>query len=109
VPDFVVSAGVVVGVAGVVVACASASVTVKRADEATSPKTPAHPRKARALRRQICFGSERSLIFWLPVAALSEHVTKVVSPVIDLDQLGRLVEATLGLLSMGSTLSASEG
>ena len=42
-------------------------------------------------------------------AALSEHVTNVGGLVIDLDQLGRVVQATLGFLSMGSTLSASEG
>ena len=34
--------------------------TVKIAGEATSPNTAAYPRKARALRRQTRFGSERS-------------------------------------------------
>ena len=42
-------------------------------------------------------------------ATPSEHVTNVGGLLIDLDQLGRVVQATLGFRSMGSTLSASEG
>jgi hypothetical protein len=86
--------GGVVGAAGVV-AWASASVTVKSADEATTPNAVAHPRKASALRRQTGFGFERSVIVRLPVCCPAEHVTNVESLVIDLDQLGSAVQAKL--------------
>jgi hypothetical protein len=42
-------------------------------------------------------------------AALSEHVTNVESLVIDLDQLGRAVQATLEPPPMGLKLSAGAG
>jgi len=54
------------GVVGDGVAWASACESVSTEDEATSPNTAAHPRKASALRRQTSFGSERLLIFRLP-------------------------------------------
>jgi len=54
-------------VAGAVVAWASALDAVRTADEATTPNAAAYPRKASAVRRQTCFGSERLLIVRLPV------------------------------------------
>ena len=66
-PDFAVSAGGVVGVAGVVVVWASACDPVRTADEATNPNAAAYPNKARAFRRQTPLGSELSSIFVLPV------------------------------------------
>ena len=98
VPDFAVSVGGVVGVAGAVVVWASASDTGRIADDATSPNVAAYPRKARAFRRQTRLCSEPSSISCSRFAAPLSISSNVERLAVDLNQPGR-VTALSGSIS----------
>ena len=92
------------GVVGVVVVWASACDAVRTADEATSPNAAAYPRKASALRRQTCFGSERSLISGsrLPRAW---HLKSVTESVVLLPDVVVLVLGTIPVALVAALIS----
>ena len=90
------------GVAGVVGGVwAPASDTIRIAGEATSPNAAAYPKRARALRRQTRFDSERSPISSSRFAALL-HVAKFQRVGIDLNQPGRWQQIHRARLAAGS-------